>query len=146
MPHKDLPEADHVVRFIKPSLILWDETTGEAKGCFPQAFRLRDGEAYLSVSWLEFFPGSRTESLQRIREHAEHGIRARHGFGVLNVGQMHQAAQSVSEKIRIIHEPTDGNPSHSSVRRYPNNNEEFFALLANLAARNLVLSRDITAS
>lgn len=146
MAHKDLPDADHVVRFIKPTLIVWDETTGAAKGCFPQAFRLREGEEYLSVSWLEFFPGSRTESLRKIREHAEHKIRGSHGFGILNVGQMHQVAKDVSEKIRIIHEPTDGNPSHSSVRRYPKDKDEFFALLASMAGKDLVLSRDVPSS
>jgi hypothetical protein len=152
MPNHYLPEADHVVRLVKPSLLMRDEDTNAVIGCFPQAFELREASEHreaerdLSVSWLEFFAGSKTERLQQVRNHAEMTLRPNHGFACLNVGEIHQTCKSVSVKVRIIHEPTRGNPAHAAIHRYPRDHDELFAILANIASQDLTLARDIPPS
>lgn len=143
MPTKYLPPEDHIARHIKPSLIQRDEDTKAVVGIFPEAFALREGERDLSMNWLEFFSGSRIEQLRQVRGHIELTLTPRHGFGVLRVAAFADACVAQGAKVRIIHEPTDGNPAHSSVHRYPRDNHELAAILANLAGNDLTLVADL---
>lgn len=143
MTTKYLPRDHHIARHIKPRLIMWDEDTGEAVGVFPEAFALRDGEKDLSVSWLEFFPGSRQEQLAKVKEHTELTLNPRHGFSVLSVESFMETCVTQNAKVRIIHEPTAGNPAHSAVHRYPRDNAELRAVLANISGRTLTLVREL---
>jgi hypothetical protein len=144
MPTKYLPEADHVIRIVKPSLVMRDEAN-QVIGCFPQAFRLRDDERDLSVNWLEHFPGAKEERLRQVRDHAEVEVRPNTGFACINVGVIHESCADLSLEVRIIHEPTDDNPAHSAIHRYPRNHDELFIVLANIAGRDLTLARNILA-
>lgn len=142
MTTKYLSPDDHIARHIKPSLIMRDEEL-KAIGIFPQAFALREDERDLSVNWLEFFSGSPFEQLKQIMEHTELTMNARHGFGVLSVGSFIESCASQGSKVRIIHEPTAGNPAHSSVHQYPRDRNELMAILANLASRRLTMVGDL---
>ncbi len=46
MKGDQLPDDDHVVRYVKPSFLLNEKVTGDA-------FELRINETGLSVNWLE---------------------------------------------------------------------------------------------
>jgi hypothetical protein len=144
MPTKYLPEADHVIRIVKPGLVMRDEAN-QVIGCFPQAFRLRDDERDLSVNWLEYFPGTKEERLRQVRDHAE-VVRPNTGFACINVGVIHETCADLSLKVRIIHEPTEGNPAHSAIHRYPRDHDELFSILANIAGRDLTLKRNTLAA
>jgi hypothetical protein len=143
MPTIHLPSDDHIARHIKPRLVKKDEVTKNAIGVFPEAFALREGERDLSVNWLEFFPGDETEQLRQVIRHTELKLNARHGFGILQVGQFSNVCAIHGAKVRIIHERTDGNPAHASVHRYPRDNDHLSAVLANMAGRHLVLVGDV---
>lgn len=145
MPTLYLPEGDHISRIVKPSQLMRDEVTQAVIGCFPDAFKLRDAEVNLSVSWLEFFSGTTQQRLQQVRDHAEMELRPNHGFANLNVGDTNATCQTMGHKVRIIHEPTDGNPAHSEIHRYPRDHDELFARLASIASQNLTLCRDLSA-
>jgi hypothetical protein len=148
MATRYLPDADHIIRLVKPSLVMRDENR-EVIGCFPGAFKLREGngalegEKNLSVSWLEFFPGSKSKRLQQVRDHTELKVRPNHGFAGINVGDLRQACASVSVNVRVIHEPTKGNHAHAAIHRYPRDHDELFGILANMASRDLTLASDI---
>lgn len=120
-----------------------DENTKAAIGIFPEAFSLREGERDLSVSWLEYFSGDRMQRLRQVIDHAELELNPRHGFATLQVGIFADICAAHSAKVRIIHEPTDGNPAHSSVHRYPRENQELVAVLANLASQHLTVVGDL---
>jgi hypothetical protein len=122
---------------------MWDEVTKEAVGVFPAAFELRPGEKDLSVNWMEFFPGDRKERLRQVVKHAELKLRPNHGYGIIQVGDVHDTCANQGAKVRIIHEPTTGNPGHAAVHQYPVDNASLMAVLANLAGRDLTLVRDI---
>jgi hypothetical protein len=76
--------------------------------------------------------------------HTELKLTPRHGFGVLRVGTFVEACTKQDVKVRIIHEPTDSNPAHSAVHRYPQDNDELSAVLANLAGANLTLVSELS--
>ena len=49
----NLPNDNHVARLIRfQSLVREDD---KVVGIFPHAFKMREGEDYLSVSWVEYF-------------------------------------------------------------------------------------------
>ena len=100
-------------------------------------------ERDLSVNWIEFFTGDRTEQLRQVVKHAELKLRANHGYAVIQVGAFHDTCANQGAKVRIIHEPTPGNPAHAAVHQYPRDNEALMAVLADLAGENLILVRDI---
>ena len=81
---------------------------------------LRKGEEFLSVNWMEHF-GKIGQKVQiaKIREHIELSL-AKYGlFAVLNVGKVIDQIQRFGEKkLAILHEPTQGDPSHSGVHGY----------------------------
>ena len=80
----------------------------------------KQGHDYLSVNWMEFFGKTDQKAqISKIREHIELSL-AKHGiFAVLNVGKVIDQIQRFGEKkLAILHEPTQGDPSHSGVHGY----------------------------
>jgi hypothetical protein len=142
MPPKYLPAEDHIARHIRPRWIMRDEDTNEPIGVLPVAFELRPGERDLSVSWLEVFPGTRMQQLRQVVDNAELDVRPSHAYAVFQVEAFVDLCASKEAKVRIIHEPTT-DESHSAVHRYPRDNPELTALLANVAADDLTLVKDI---
>jgi hypothetical protein len=53
-----LPDDHHVVRYVPWARLRKDEHENVI-GVLGAAFRLRDGEQYLSATWAEFFSGGR---------------------------------------------------------------------------------------
>lgn len=125
-----LPDEDHVVRHVPPSLLERDPDTDEVCGCFPQAFALRPGEDYLSASWLEHFGGTHEDRIKLTVTafSAVRSVKAKHGFAIGNVAQIKDACAEYQLKIRVCHEP-NGNPAYTAVRRYKDE-AELLELLA----------------
>ena len=108
-----LPGKDHISRYCAPKTVPDGHSTGAS-------FMLRMGEEFLSVNWMEHF-GETDQKAQiaKIREHIELSL-AKYGlFAVLNVGKVIDQIQRFGEKrLTILHEPTQGDPSHSGVHGY----------------------------
>jgi hypothetical protein len=133
MATKYLPDEDHVVRHVNSQLLIRDNAD-RVIGCFPQAFELKPGEAYLSASWLEFFPGTTEQRKAAVIAAiaAARTVKAAHGFAFGNVGDVKEACATYGMKIRVIHEPekTNPNPAYTAIRNYRSDDLELLQLLA----------------
>jgi len=146
MATKYLPDDDHVVRHITPNSI--ERDGDQIKGIFPQAFRLREEEEYLSASWLEFFDGTKHERLKATRAamSAARVVRPSHVLAVGNVSAVKDACKEFGLKIRICHEPASDNPNpaYTAVRRFKSDNDQLLELLSSeswselFEAKNLI--------
>ena len=69
---------------------------------------------------MEHFGGTDQEAqIAQIREHIELSLAKFGLFAVLNVGRVINQIQKVAEKkLAILHDPTEGDPSHSGIYGY----------------------------
>jgi hypothetical protein len=132
MKNKKLPHEHHVVRYVPFGKLRKDEDDNPI-GILGAAFELRDGEPYLSTTWLEYFAGSRsdqiTAAIQAVRA-SRLSVSAKSGFAIGRIGAIATACAEHRHGIRIIHEPEDDNHAHAAVRRMPRNDDELLELLA----------------
>lgn len=137
-----VPEGDSVVRHCPSQLCIWDEEV--MVGVFPQAFELRMDEEYLSTSWLEYFPGSRSERLKATVKafSAMRTVKKRHGMAIGNVGSIKNACNSFGLKVRIVNEPDILNPAYTAIRRFKSDNVSLLGLLANSIWSDVVVAGD----
>lgn len=108
-----LPEKDHISRYCAPKTAPDGQPTGAS-------FMPREVDEFLSVNWLEHFGGTDQEAqIAQIREHIELSLAKFGLFAVLNVGRVINQIQKVAEKkLAILHDPTEGDPSHSGIYGY----------------------------
>ena len=102
-------------------------------GALPQAFQRREGEEYLSVTWLEHFAPDYEDGLiaatAAIRSQLT--VKRRDGFAVGGVGKIAETCESVDVSVRVLHEPEPPkNTGHSAMRGIPRENLQLLALLA----------------
>ena len=119
---KDLPDEDHVVRYVKPTLI---DNGKVSRG----AFCLRESETGLSVFWLEVFGGDKTHQIDRVRESCGLTLSKNGKFAELNVGK---TKRCIFENSNYRHEiiiqstqPSDNRDavwSHSEIIGLPPSN------------------------
>lgn len=145
MKGQRLPPEDHILRFVPFGRLRKDENDN-ILGVLGVAFKLRDGERYLSATWLEYFPGVRNERIKA----AVWAIRAsdlapggKSGFAIGNVGAILSVCADRKHKIRIIHEPADDNKAHVAVRQMPRDDADLLEILAAETWSELVLNREI---
>ncbi len=121
-----LPSSDHVARYCKP------KTLSEAGQPLGSAFFLRKDEEYLSVSWLEHFGRlGMEELLQEVREHTVLTPKRSARYAILNVGYtINHVNENSERKIKITHEPSNSDPSHSGIRGYNYEDEMIGDLIA----------------
>jgi hypothetical protein len=116
---------------VKARLVRRDEDTDAPIGFLPQAFELKDGESYLSASWVEFFPGSLDESTAATLD--EFGgvleIRKKDLFARGVVANIKETCRAARLRIRVTHEGDDY-PSHSAVRQMQGASLQLLELLA----------------
>lgn len=134
MPSNYLDDSDGVVRFVPWGKLRKDEDDN-VLGALPAAFALRDEEEYLSVTWCEYFAGTKDEktrcAIEAIRNSdLKVGSKARFALG--NVGEIRQRVEGRQNgrKLRIIHEPEPDNPAHAAIRHWPRDDDELLDLLA----------------
>jgi len=106
MKGQPVPDSDHVARYCKPTTI--DE--GEIQAT---AFMLREGEAYLSVNWLEELKSSgRAGQIRDLQELYTKKLKvaATAQIAVLNVGTLRAKIERESPDrrlLRVLHEPEE---------------------------------------
>lgn len=139
MPTKSIPEDHHVVRYCRPH---WLVANGDKITVIPQAFMLREKEPYLSISWLERQAGDRSARLrdlvQRTRVKFKNAGK-KDAFAIGKVSVIKSACASHGQRVRILHEEKDWNPSYAALRRYSSEDSELLELLASDAWADLVL-------
>lgn len=149
----NIPDNDHVVRHVPYQRLIKDEDgnvangDGVAYGILPQAFELRkEDKNKLSVNWVEYFnkatyPENLNACIQEIRQ--KRGIKkgSRCGYGIGLVSKIKNMCHSSGfSKVRIIHDPARGNPSHTSIIRLPMNDSDLMGLLASDAFTEIKLN------
>lgn len=129
-----LPDQDHILRFVPKKLIL-KAADGQIRGVFPHAFQLRDGEDYLSATWVEYFSGTRDQQLiaAGAATAATLKVKAKDGFVLAGVGAIKAACEKVNVRTRILHEPDPPNNAHAAIRGLPRENDRLLELLASEA-------------
>jgi len=117
-----LPADDHIVRYVKPSMIQED---GTADG---SDFRLRPDrpdEEGLSVNWLEAFPPGKSRQLNEIRRLCRLRLRPNERLAEMNVGKIMSEVAAELDTLHIVHDPLeateefDADPSHAEIRGLP---------------------------
>ncbi|MCY4226759.1 MAG: hypothetical protein OXF20_03510 [Gammaproteobacteria bacterium] len=115
MMEDGLPTNDHIVRYVKPSMIIED---GTASGT---GFCLRENESGLSVNWLEAFGSDKNYQLSEVRRLCRLKRRPSGRFAELNVGLVLSAVSKGLDSLQIIHDRLEANdgfdadPSHAKV-------------------------------
>ncbi|MCH8998172.1 MAG: hypothetical protein IID48_07870 [Proteobacteria bacterium] len=120
------------MRYVRKRQLRRDEN-GNVLGILPQALELRDGEAFLSVTWLEHFDPQYerglTQAAEAIRRQLE--VRGNDGFSTTAVGGFCDICERFKEKVRVLHEPVNPeNTGHVAIRRFPRDNLDLLDLLA----------------
>lgn len=135
MNGNDLPESDHIVRYVKPRN-MEDGQVSIAE------FRLRENEKGVSVNWLEYYENlSKEEQLAEVRVASRLVLRKNGRFAELNVGRIKNFLAKELPGLRVIHTPLDAeeefpaDPSHSEITGLPSDNSEQADLVAEMIAK-----------
>ena len=141
MKGNDLPASDHIVRYVKPSMIQED---GTADG---SDFRLRPDradEAGLSVNWLEAFGPGRARQLAEVRRLCRLQLRPRGRLAEMQVGTVRRRVAGELDTLRIVHDPLEAeegfeaDPSHAEIVGLPVGDSDQAALVGDLIAECVV--------
>lgn len=151
MTNDKLPDDDHILRYAKQRDLRTSVDADDNEnviGLNKDAFKLRDDEKTLSVTWIEFFDGEFTrqkiDAVKAFRltfpSSAKSALKGAFGVGQVNKAKL--AAARYNQKIRILHEPDD-NPGHSAIHRIPRDNEKLLEDLAFEVFADFVLNKDV---
>ena len=145
MKGQSLPAEHHVIRYV-PYSKLDKDADDNPVGILFSAFQRKPGEEGLSVTWMEYFAGSREDqvvgAVQAIRaSNIKPGGKS--GFAIGNVGAVKAACADRKHKIRIIHWPEDDNKAHAELRQFPTEDRQLLDRLAAEVWAELVLNASI---
>ena len=136
MTGDDLPDENHVVHYVKPTLVRKDGKAGS------DAFRLRKDEYGLSIHWLECFVGlAKPQQLDEVRRLSRLKIPKSGRFAELNVGTTKQHLKEQLSDIRFVHKPLnaisnhEADPSHSEIVGLPELDSPQGALIGDMIAK-----------
>lgn len=150
-----LPSGDDVTRVIKPSLLGRDDEgnvivdeKGLPRAIFPSAFELRSDEDGLSINWLQCFGAEKREQIKLTAEavrltNKSKKLSVKTGFAVAKVSEVLKAGQDNGSKLRVVHDPIDGNRGHSEIRQYPRELSAFQEVLASETFTECYLYGDV---
>ena len=134
----NLPNEDHVVRYVKPTSI---RTNGKVDGSVFCLRWHRLDDTGLSINWLECFKDlTKAGQLAEVRRLARLVMRKRGCLAELNVGETKQHVGNELDTINFYHMPlnSDGkfeaDPSHSEIMGLPPGNSDQAALIGDMIA------------
>ena len=91
----------------------------------PEAFVRLEGDDGLSVDWLEFWAGTRSDQLSEVRKHIHRKLKKRDSLAVLSVGGAQTALANFPLGIDFVRAPLEAegdfpaNPAHCLSRGFP---------------------------
>lgn len=144
----DLPDYDHVIRFVPPSRLLRDEE-GKVIGLLPQAFKMRpEDKGALSVNWLEYFKHQdNTKNIEKSVNHfrSQRQVNKNSVYAIGNIGEIKSICRQlpVGEKIKIIHAPSKNNGPHSKIKHIPENDSLIMSVLSESAFPVRIFDKDL---
>jgi hypothetical protein len=121
-----IPDLDHVMRFVPKQLQIRDSETDEFLGIVADAFRLRaEDDGGLSVTWIEHYGPKSNETYviaaNGFRESRRTKTISKSAYFVVgNIGNAKSVALRYGKKIRVLHDPVEGNSGHAEMRRFTN--------------------------
>ena len=145
MPPAKVPNDSHVMRYVRKRQLRRDEN-GNVLGILPQALELRDGEAFLSVTWLEHFDPRYDQGLIQAADAIRRQliVKPTDGFSTTAVGDFYDICERFDEKVRVLHEPENPeNTGHVAIRRFPRDNLDLFDMLASDAFVDTRVAADV---
>lgn len=147
MAIKYLDAEHHIVRYV-PWAKLRKDADENVLGVLGAAFKLREGENFLSATWAEYFSGTHEECLVAavwaIRR-SKISVKPRSGFAVGNVARVRDACLSDRRpsRVRFIHEREPDNEAHAALRGWPIDNDDLLELIAEDPWSLVMLNKDI---
>jgi hypothetical protein len=148
MPSIKLPPDHHAIRNVPWARLRKDDSDPEkVVGVLGYAFKPREVDGgILSSTWMEYFAGTSVEKIEgavKAMRASNLEIKPKSGFVVGEVQAIAALAEERGYTIRILHEPEDDNKAHVSLRRWPNDDLEFFELLASEAWSELIMNSSV---
>ena len=141
MTGDNIPQADHIVRYVKPSMVQDD---GTADG---SDFRLRptrpDGTG-LSVNWLEAFEPGKRNQLDEVRRLFRLRRQPNGRFAEMSVGTITRQVAEELETLQIVHDPLEAagefeaDPSHAEITGLPPGESDQAILVGDLIAECVI--------
>lgn len=141
MKGEDLPANDHIVRYVKPTMI---EADGSADGADFKLRATRPEETGLSVNWLEAFEQEKAGQLNEVRRLIRLRMRPSGRFAELNVGTVLRVVSEELDTLRIVHDPLaaegehEADSSHAEFTGLPSGDTDKAALVGDLIAQCVV--------
>lgn len=128
MSKESLPDKDHFARYCRPKTAPDGQPTATS-------FMLRKNkDDSLSINWMEYYGNTgRDNQLARIREDIELTLASTGVFAILNVGNVIERIHAEYKKrLEILHDPTNGDPSHSGIYGYNDEDLHIATMIAEL--------------
>lgn len=139
MTGMDLPDDNHVVRYVKPTHLR--KKDGKATGA---AFCLRSDETGLSVNWREcFHDHTKDEQLVQVRRLYRLEMSKNGRLAELNVGTTKRCVRDELDAIRFIHKPLpaddtyEADPSHCEITGLPLDNSPEAEMIGDMIAKSV---------
>ena len=136
----EIPDQDHVLRYVKPSLLDGTDVDGGA-------FVLRDAETGLSVNWLEILESAgHTDPVNEVRRLSRISLASTGKFAKLSVNQIKQHVSIAANEagiflnLNVLEAPlpgtpnSDPDPSHAEIRGLPDYADDAAMLIGDLLA------------
>lgn len=134
----DLPNPSRVLRFVPYGRMLRDAEDNFI-GPAPEAFRLRPGEEYLSVTWCEYFQGSPDEQLRCAIEAIRNSnlkVGDKACFCEINTSRAFDALATHGRVGRAVYLPEEDNKAHAGLYGVAEDDELLLSLLSEILSQN----------
>ena len=138
----DLPDDDHIVRYVKATSIREDGTVDGSE------FRLRPNrpdDTGVSVQWLECYGEMpKDDQLARVRSVSRLSLKRKARFAELNAGQVKRHVSEELEAMQIVHWPLEAegaypaDPSHAEITGLPPGDSDHAALVGDMIAQCVI--------
>lgn len=127
----DLSNSSTVVREVPYGRMRKDENDNFL-GPLPSAFKAREGEADLSVTWCEYFENDGKAQLrcaiETLRSYRKIGPKG--CFCPVNIGDLLAGIAKSGHKGRAVYLPVDNNPAHAGIYGVPPEDDLLLSRLA----------------
>ena len=146
MTPQPIPDSEHVLRHAKPRLVRRDDDN-KVVGVYPEAFKHRDDEEYLSATWIEHFDSDYEVGFimaaEAIRRQLPN-IKPKAGLVASRAGDIREVPKRFGLKVRVLHEPDPPrNSGYCAIRRLRGAELDVLEALAVEAVREVRLSKDV---